>query len=54
MRIALGNPDWKHLDDVKIPSKIWDTFVSRRRRSFSDNDVNVSDEGSTMSGQGEG
>ena len=52
-RDAVGNPDWEHLGDVKIPSKTWDIVVSRRRRSFSDNDDNASNEESTMSGQGE-
>jgi len=51
---AEGNPDWEHLEDVKIPSKTWDIVVSRRRRLLSDSNVNVSDEGKIMSRKGEG
>ena len=53
MRTAVGDDDWEHLNDVKIPSKTWDYVGSRRRRLFSDNDDNASDEESTESRQGE-
>jgi len=53
MRTEAGDNDWEHLNDVKIPSKTWDYVGSRRRRSFSDNDDNESDEESTKSRQGE-
>ena len=45
------NPDWEHLEDVNIPSKTGDVVVSHRRRSLSEANGNVSDEGTTMSGQ---
>ena len=51
-RDAVGNPDWEHLGDVKIPSKTWDIVVSRRRRSLSDNNVNASNEESTRRERG--
>ena len=53
MRNEAEDEDWEHLSDVKIPSKTWDYVDSRRRRSFSDNGDNASDEESTMSRQGE-
>jgi len=53
MRTEAEDQDWEHLNDVKIPSKTWDYVGSRRRRSFSDNDDNASDEESTKSRQGE-
>ena len=53
MRNKAGDEDWEHLSDVKIPSKTWDYVGSRRRRLFSDNDNNPSDEESTQSRQGE-
>ena len=53
MRTEAEDQDWEHLHDVKIPSKTWDYVGSRRRRLFSDNDDNASDEESTKSRQGE-
>ena len=52
-RNAVEMLDWKHLEDVKIPSKIWDIIDSRRSTSHSEGDANPSDERTTMSGQGE-
>ena len=53
MRTTAGGDDWEYLSDLKIPSKTLDYVGSRKRRSFSDNDNNASDEESTMSRQGE-
>ena len=44
---------WEHLDNVKIPSKTWDNVVSRTRSSPNENDLNPSDDHTTMSRQGE-
>ena len=53
MRTTTEDDDWGHLNDVKIPGKTWDYVGSPRRRMFSNNDDNASDEESTMSRQGE-